>query len=41
VTIRDYRSVVACDHRWYMADLVTVAKAALLADAGVAGPLEC
>jgi hypothetical protein len=41
VTIRDYRMAVACDHRWYMADLISVASAALVADAGVAGPPEC
>jgi hypothetical protein len=26
ITIRDYRVVVECDHRWYMARLVSVAK---------------
>jgi len=41
VTIRDYHAVVDCDHRWYMADLASVAKAALLADAGVAAPPGC
>jgi hypothetical protein len=41
VTIHDYRTAVACDHRWYMADLISVARAALVADAGVAGPPEC
>jgi hypothetical protein len=26
VTIRDYRTVVECDHRWYLAQLVSVKK---------------
>jgi hypothetical protein len=26
VTIRDYRTVVECDHRWYLAHLVSVAR---------------
>ncbi len=26
VTIRDYRSVIDCDHRWYLAELVSAAR---------------
>ena len=28
VTIGDYRSVVDCDHRWYLARLIAVSRAA-------------
>jgi len=26
LTIGDYRTVVECDHRWYMAELISVSK---------------
>jgi hypothetical protein len=38
VTIRDYRSVVECDHRWYLAELVSAARKDMVVSAREARP---
>jgi hypothetical protein len=38
VTIRDYRTAVECDHRWYLAELVSAAQKDIVVSAREAHP---
>jgi hypothetical protein len=38
VTIRDYRTAVDCDHRWYLAELVSAARKEIVISAREAHP---
>ena len=38
VTIQDYRTTVECDHRWYLAELVSVARKDIVVSAREAHP---